>query len=63
MSADGPTEASFVEEALALRWGRELGDAFRNLWEASETISAAEAEELLQAEVYEPRQERRRQAR
>ena len=61
-AAEGRTEAEIVEEALAVRWGRELGDAFRDLWEASETISEAEAEELVQAEVYEPRRERRRRA-
>jgi hypothetical protein len=61
-AAEGRTEAEIVEEALAVRWGRELGDAFRDLWEASETMSEAEAEELVRAEVYEPRRERRRQA-
>jgi myosin-crossreactive antigen len=61
-AAEGRTEAEIVEEALAVRWGRELGDAFRNLWDASETMSEAEAEELVRAEVYEPRRERRRQA-
>jgi hypothetical protein len=61
-AAEGRTEAEIVEEALAVRWGRELGDAFRDLWEASETMSEAEAEELVQAEVYEPRRERRRRA-
>jgi len=60
--AEGRTEADIVEEALAVRWGRELGDAFRDLWDASETLSDAEAEELVQAEVYEPRRERRRRA-
>lgn len=61
-AAEGRPEADIVEEALAVQWGRELGDAFRDLWEASETISEAEAEELVQAEVYEPRRERRRRA-
>lgn len=61
-AAEGRTEAEIVEEALAVRWGRALGDAFRDLWEASETMSEAEAEELVQAEVYEPRRERRRRA-
>ena len=61
-AAEGRTEAEIVEEALAVRWGRELGDAFRDLWEASETMSEAEAEELVQAEVYETRRERRRRA-
>jgi hypothetical protein len=61
-AAEGRTEAEIVEEALAVRWGRELGDAFRDLWETSETMSEAEAEELVRAEVYEPRRERRRQA-
>jgi hypothetical protein len=60
--AEGRTEAEVVEEALAVRWGRELGEAYRDLWDASVTLSEAEAEELVQAEVYEPRQERRRQA-
>lgn len=59
-AAEGRTEAEIVEEALAVQWGRELGDAFRDLWEASETMSEAEAEELARAEVYEPRRERRR---
>jgi hypothetical protein len=61
-AAEGRTEAEIVEEALAVRWGRELGDAFRDLWEASEAMSEAEAEDLVQADVYGPRRERRRQA-
>lgn len=61
-AAEGRTEAEVVEEALAVRWGRELGDAYRDLWDASATLSEAEAEELVEAEVYEPRRERRRQA-
>jgi hypothetical protein len=59
---EGRTEAEVVEEALAVRWGRELGDAYRDLWDASVGLSEAEADELVQAEVYEPRQEGRRRA-
>ncbi|MGH8991998.1 MAG: hypothetical protein ACRDZ7_10820 [Acidimicrobiia bacterium] len=58
--AEGRTEAEVVEEALTVRWGRELGDAYRDLWDASESLGEAEAEELVQAEVYEPRREQRR---
>lgn len=59
---EGRTEAEVVEEALVVRWGRELGDAYRDLWDASVCLSKAEAEELVQAEVYEPRREERRRA-
>lgn len=48
--------------ALAGRWGRALGDAYRDLWDASAGISEAEAEELVQVEVYEPRRAVRRRA-
>jgi hypothetical protein len=57
-AAEGCTEAEVVEEALAVRWGQELGDAYRDLWDAGGLIEA-ETEELVQAEVYEPRRERR----
>ncbi|MGI9119820.1 MAG: hypothetical protein ACR2G7_06835 [Acidimicrobiales bacterium] len=56
------SEADVVAEALAVRWGRQLGDAYGALWVASPTMGEREAEELVKAEVYQPRQERRRQA-
>lgn len=49
-----------VEEALMVRWGRQLGDAYRELWEASPGLDEASAEELVDAEVYEPRRRYRR---
>lgn len=61
-AAEGRSEAEVVEEALAVRWGRELGDAFRDLWETSPGLSDDEAEELVEAEVYGPRREARRRA-
>ena len=61
-AAEGRTAAEVIEEALAVRWGRELGDAYRDIWDASPGRSEAEAEELVQAEVYEPRRSVRRRA-
>ena len=49
-----------VEEALMVRWGRQLGDAYRELWEASPGVDEASAEELVDTEVYEPRRRSRR---
>ncbi len=46
---EGRTEAEVVEEALAVHWGRELGDAYRDLWDASVGLNEAEAEALVQA--------------
>jgi hypothetical protein len=59
-AAEGCTEAEVVEEAMAVRWGQALGDAYRDLWDAGGGLIEAEAEQLVQAEVYEPRRERRR---
>jgi hypothetical protein len=53
-----PTEV--VEEALTLRWGRQLGDAYRGLWEASPGLDQVSAEELVDTEVYAPRRRARR---
>ncbi len=60
--ADGRSEAQLIEEALSIRWGRQLGDAFLGLWQASRGIDESDAEKLVHEEVYRPRQERRRQA-
>lgn len=59
-AAEGRTEADVVAEALAVRWGAQLGDAYRAVWEASEGIDEAAADKLVDDEVYRPRQERRR---
>lgn len=58
--AEGRSEAEVVEEALAVRWGQEFGDAYRELWEAGAGLDEAEVAELVDAEVYRPRQEQRR---
>jgi hypothetical protein len=57
---EGGTEAEIVEEALAVRWGRQLGDAFQEVWGAGGDATEAEADELVEAEVYGPRREQRR---
>lgn len=59
-TAEGRTEADVVAEALAVRWGAELGDAYPQLWEASEGVDEMAADKLVDDEVYRPRQERRR---
>ena len=59
-TVEGRTEADVVAEALAVRWGAQLGDADRDVWEASEGIDEAAADKLVDDEVYRPRQERRR---
>ena len=59
---EGRSEAEVIEEALSIRWGRQLGDAFRGLWQASAGVDESDPEKLVHEEVYRPRQERRRQA-
>lgn len=59
-TVEGRTEAAVVEEALAVRWGRQLGEAYLGLWDAGPGLNEAEAEEVVRTEVYGPRQERRR---
>jgi hypothetical protein len=53
-------EAKIVDEALALRCAQELGDAYGHLWDAGVGLTESEAEEIVKAEVYEPRQQQRR---
>ncbi|HSH62358.1 MAG TPA: hypothetical protein VK988_22450 [Acidimicrobiales bacterium] len=60
--AEGRSEAEVIEEALSIRWGRQLGDAFSGLWEAGTVLDESDAERLVHEEIYRPRQERRRQA-
>jgi len=60
--AEGRSEASLVAEAVALRWGRELSDAYRDLWVSSEALDQSKADAIVEAEVYRPRQARRREA-
>lgn len=60
--AEGRTEAELIAEALAIRWGRQLGDAYRALWQEGVGVDDSEAEDLVYEEVYRPRQERRGQA-
>lgn len=60
--AEGRSEAEVIEEALSIRWGRQLGDAFTGLWEAGTAVDEPDAERLVHEEIYRPRQERRRQA-
>ncbi len=59
-TAEGRTEADIVAEALAVRWGAELGDAYRQLWQAGEGVDEIAADKLVDDEVYRPRQELRR---
>lgn len=47
-TAEGRTEADVVAEALAVRWGRELGEAYRHLWDAREPLDEAEADQLVE---------------
>jgi hypothetical protein len=53
-------EADMVDEALALRWAQELGDAYRDLWDAGAGLTDSEAEEIVEADFYEPRRQQRR---
>jgi hypothetical protein len=48
------------DEAAALRWGCQLGDAYVDLWGSSEPTAEAEAEAIVEAEVYRPRRDHRR---
>ena len=57
--AEQRSPAEVVEEALTLRWGRQLGDAYRELWDAAPGLDEASAEALVDAEVYEPRRRSR----
>lgn len=59
--AEGRDEADVVAEAMAIRWGRKLGDAYQRLWQAGPGLDDAKAEELVNEEIYDPRQRRRRQ--
>jgi len=58
--AEQRSPAEVVEEALTLRWGRQLGDAYQALWEAGPGLDEASAEDLVDTEVYEPRRRDRR---
>ncbi len=49
-----------IEEALSIRWGRHLGDAYRQVWDTSPALSEADTAELVDVEVYQPRQAVRR---
>jgi hypothetical protein len=60
--AEGRSEAAVVAEAVGVRWGRELGDAYRDLWASSEGLAEEEADAIVEEEVYQPRRERRRRA-
>lgn len=55
-----PRDAEIVDEAMAVRWAQELGNAYRDLWDGGVGVTAAEAEEIVEAEVYRPRREQRR---
>jgi hypothetical protein len=57
---EGPRDAEIVDEARAVRWAQKLGHAYRDLWDAGVGVTDAEAEEIVEAEVYEPRREQRR---
>lgn len=57
---EGPRDAEIVDEARAVRWAQELGNAYRDLWDVAVGVTDAEAEEIVEAEVYEPRREHRR---
>ena len=58
--AEGRPVDAVVEEALAARWGLELGDAYRAVWAAGPGVTPAAAEVLVEAEVYGPRRRARR---
>ncbi|HUY98538.1 MAG TPA: hypothetical protein VMW47_13140 [Verrucomicrobiae bacterium] len=58
--AEGRPVDAVVEEALASRWGLELGDAYRAVWAAGPGLTSAAAGALVEAEVYGPRRRARR---
>ncbi len=45
--AEQRSPAEVVEEALTLRWGRQLGDAYQALWEAGPGLDEVSAEDLV----------------
>ena len=57
---EGRTEAEIIEEALAVQWGRRLGKAFQDVWDAGGGVTEAESDEIVDAEVYQARREQRR---
>jgi hypothetical protein len=59
---EGRREAEIGDEAeaRAVRWAQEVGDAYRDLWDVGVGVTDAEAEAIVEAEVYEHRQEQRR---
>lgn len=58
--AEHRSPGEVIEEALSIRWGRHLGDAYRRVWDTSPALNETETAELVDVEVYQPRQAARR---